>query len=222
MIIYTDDASPFRDDTKEEVFMYSTLDVIPEREDTIYFLISDKFSSEDVLKWHSIIRSKLIIITTKEPSLNKKAKEFCIVSDTLTSKEKPDDTFMAIRALINWNDRTRVQKIFKEQPLPLVNWFLKHNYKDIDFWRRMSKTMFILPERYTRAAIIYGIQPSRKKVLWPSKSKKVKETPYGFRSSDKYVDMILENSISVANHLREVGNVPQGMKKTKVDESKWF
>ena len=43
-----------------------------------------------------------------------------------------------------------------------------------------------------------------------------------FRDSDEHWELILENSISVANKVREVGDVPKGMRKTKVAESKWF
>jgi hypothetical protein len=202
--------------------MYRTLDTIPDRKDTIYYLTTDKFSSDDVLSWHPIITNKLIIITTKVPRLNKKAKELCIISDGLSKKETPDDTFLLIKALINWNDKKRVEGVFQKQPLPLVSWFLKGNYKDIDFWRRIADSMFTLPEEYTRAAIIYGIRPSRNRVIWPRKQKGIKEKPSVFRDSDEHWELILENSISVANKVREVGDVPKGMRKTKVAESKWF
>ena len=222
MIIFTNDESVFRDSNYNEVFMYRTLDTIPDRKDTIYYLTTDKFSSDDVLSWHSIVANKLIIITTKVPRLNKKAKELCIISDGLSKKETPDDTFLLIKALINWNDKKRVEGVFQKQPLPLVSWFLKGNYKDIDFWRRIADTKFTLPEKYTRAAIIYGIRPSRNRVIWPRKQKSVKEKPNVFRDSDEHWELILENSISVANKVREVGDVPKGMRKTKVAESKWF
>jgi len=222
MIIFTNDESVFRDSNYNEVFMYRTLDTIPDRKDTIYYLTSDKFSSDDVLSWHSIVANKLIIITTKVPRLNKKAKELCIISDGLSKKETPDDTFLLIKALVNWNDKKRVEGVFQKQPLPLVSWFLKGNYKDIDFWRRIADTKFILPEKYSRAAIIYGIKPSRNRVIWPKKQKGVKEKPNVFRDSDEHWELILENSISVANKVREVGDVPKGMRKTKVAESKWF
>jgi len=222
MIIFTNDESVFRDSNYNEVFMYRTLDTIPDRKDTIYYLTTDKFSSDDVLSWHSIVANKLIIITTKVPRLNKKAKELCIISDGLSKKETPDDTFLLIKALVNWNDKKRVEGVFQKQPLPLVSWFLKGNYKDIDFWRRIADTKFILPEKYSRAAIIYGIKPSRNRVIWPKKQKGVKEKPNVFRDSDEHWELILENSISVANKVREVGDVPKGMRKTKVAESKWF
>tara|TARA_R100000951_G_scaffold94157_1_gene82815 strand:+ start:5534 stop:6202 length:669 start_codon:yes stop_codon:yes gene_type:complete len=222
MIIFTDDESVFRDSNFNEVFMYRTLDTIPDRKDTIYYLTTDRFGSDDVLSWHPIVANKLIIITTKVPRLNKKAKELCIVSDGLSKKETSDDTFLLIKALINWNDKKRVEGVFQKQPLPLVNWFLKGNYKDIDFWRRIADTNLILPEKYTRAAIIYGIRPSRNRVIWPRKQKGIKEKPNVFRDSDEHWELILENSISVANKVREVGDVPKGMRKTKVAESKWF
>jgi hypothetical protein len=222
MIIFTNNESVFRNSEYNEVFMYRTLDTVPDRKDTIYYLTTDKFSSEDVLTWHPIVANKLIIITTKLPKLNKKAKDLCIIGDDLLQKEKTDDTFLLIKALINWDDKKRVDAVFKKQPIPLVSWFLKGNYKDIDFWRRIADTHFVLPEKYIRAAIIYGIRPSRNRVVWPRKQKSVKEKPKVFRDTDKHWELILENSISVANELREVGDVPKGMRKTKVAESKWF
>ena len=102
MIIFTDDESPFRDDN--EVFMYGSIDTVPDRKDTTYFLQSDKFSSEDVLSWSPIVQNRLVIITRKAPKLSKAAKELCVVHDNLKAKSN-DDTFLIVKAIINWADR---------------------------------------------------------------------------------------------------------------------
>ena len=161
MIIFTDDETPFR--SEKEMFMYGTIDTVPNLPDYTYFLHTDKFTSKDVLKWAPVVRNRLVIVTHKAPKLTKEANELCVVDDKLNDKSK-DDTFLLVKALVNWNDRKRVSAVFKEQPLPLLTWFLKDNVDDIKMWRRLAKTQFVLPEQYVKASLIYGITPSRKKV----------------------------------------------------------
>ena len=219
MIIFTDDESPFRDEN--EVFMYGSIDTVPDRKDTTYFLQSDKFSSEDVLSWSPIVQNRLVIITRKAPKLSKAAKELCVVHDNLKGKSN-DDTFLIVKAIINWADRERVASVFNNPPIPLLLWFLKGNETDIDVWRRFAKVQYILPEKYLVASIIYGITPSRKRVSWPKKKTKVKERPELFKADDKHWEIILENSISVANKVRESGDIPKGMTRRKVASQSWF
>ena len=218
MIIFTPDDTPFRSDS--EVFMYGTLDTIPNQPDTTYFLHSDKFGSEDVLFWSPIVQKRLVIVTQKAPSLNKAAKELCVVDDKLKTK-KNDDIFLVVKALLNWTDRERIKSVFGDPPIALLLWFLRGNETDIDVWRRFAKVQYILPEKYLKAAIIYGIQPSRKRVVWPKKKGKNKERPAMFQSSDKHWELLLENSISVANSVRDSDEVPKGMRRRKVAQNSW-
>ena len=219
MIIFTDDESPFRDEN--EVFMYGSIDTVPDRKDTTYFLHTDKFSSEDVLYWSSIVQNKLVIVTQKAPKLSKEAKELCVVHDNLNGKSN-DDTFLTVKAIINWADRERVATIFKSPPIALLLWFLRGNYTDIDFWRRIAKVQYNLPEDYLKASIIYGVKPSRKRVVWPKKKAKSKERPEIFKADDKHWEVISTNSISVANKIRASGDIPKGMARRKVASQKWF
>ena len=218
MIIFTDDETPFR--SEKEMFMYGTIDTVPNLPDYTYFLHTDKFTSKDVLKWAPVVRNRLVIVTRKAPKLTKEANELCVVDDKLNDKSK-DDTFLLVKALVNWNDRKRVSAVFKEQPLPLLTWFLKDNVDDIKMWRRLAKTQFVLPEQYVKASLIYGITPSRKKVAWPKRKSKSKERPELFRSTDQHWEVLLENSIRVANQVRTSGDIPKGMKRRKVAEQTW-
>jgi len=219
MIIFTSDETPFRSD--KEVCMYGTIDTIPNLPETTYILHTDKFGSEDVLAWSPFVQHRLVIVTQKAPSLNKAAHELCVVDDKLKGKNK-DDTFLIVKAIMNWTDRKRVRAVFKSPPIPLLLWFLRGNVEDIDVWRRIAKVQYTLPEDYLEAAIIYGIEPSRKRVAWPKKKGKSKERPSMFRSTDKHWEILIENSNSVANSVRNDGDIPKGMRRRKADEKSWL
>ena len=219
MIIFTKDATPFRSDN--EILMYNNLDSIPNLKETTYILHSDKFTSDDVIQWSPVINNKLVVVTDKEPKLNKKAKDLCVVDDNLKGKSN-DDAFVLVRALLNWGNRDRVKELYKDQPTQLLLWFLKENVDDIDVWRRISKVLYTLPEEYMKASLIYGIKPSRARVKWPKKKGKSKERPEIFRSTDQHWEVILENYISVANKVRDSGDVPKGMKRTKQKALSWL
>ncbi len=77
---------------------------------------------------------------------------------------------------MNWTDRERVEKVWDEPPTELLNWFLRGNYTDIDFWRRISKVQYLLPQKYYKASVIHGLKPSRARVSWPKKKVKVNLT----------------------------------------------
>ena len=219
MIIFTTDETPFRSD--REIIMSGTLDTIPSDKDTTYILYSDKFSSQDVLDWSPFVTNKLVIVTHKAPSLTKKANELCVVDEKLKDKSN-DDTFRLVKALMNWSDRERVKKLWNAPPIPLLNWFLLGNEDDIDFWRRIAKVRFTLPEKYLEASTIYGITPSRKRVVWPKRKGKSKERPVIFKSTDEHWEILIDKSISVANSVRDADDVPSGMRKRKAASQKWI
>jgi len=218
MIIFTSDDTPFR--SEKEVCMYGSLDTIPNQPDTTYFLHTDKFGSKDVLAWSQFVQHRLVIVTQKAPTLNKAAHELCVVDDKLKGKNN-DETLLIVKAIMNWADRERVGVVFKKPPMPLLLWFLRGNVKDIDVWRRIAKVQYILPEEYLRAAIIYGIKPTRKRVEWPKKKGKSKERPPMFRSTDKHWEILIEKSKAVANSVRNEGAIPKGMRRRKEAEKRW-
>ena len=98
-----------------------------------------------------MIRSRLVVVTDKPPKLNKQAKELCVVDDKLKGKSK-DNTFLLIKALMNWDNRDRVKALYVDQPTPLVLWFLRGNNQDIELWRRISKVLYTLPEDYLKGS----------------------------------------------------------------------
>jgi len=219
MIIFTTDETPFR--CENEIIMYGSIDVIPTVKETTYILHTNKFSSDDVIYWSDIIKSRLVIVTEKIPKLSKKAKELCIIDDKLKAQNTPD-VFLLVKALMNWQNRDKVKQMYQDQPTPLLLWFLKGNVSDIKLWRRVSKVLYQLPEKYLQAVLLYGIKPSRQRAVWPKKTKKEKERPSLFRESDKHWELILENSKAVANKVRDDGDVPSGMKKTKEKVIDWI
>ena len=196
-------------------------DTIPNQPDTTYFLHTDKFGSKDVLAWSPIVQNRLVIVTQKAPSLNKEANKLCVIDDKLKGKNT-DETFLIVKAIVNWTDRERVRAVFNNPPMELLLWFLRGNVEDMDVWRRVAKVQYTLPEDYLEAAIIYGIEPSRARVSWPKKKGKSKERPSMFRSTDKYCDLLMENSICVANTVREDGEIPKGMLRRKAAVKTWL
>jgi len=219
IIIFTNDETPFRSDN--EIIMHGMIDSIPTLKETTYILHSNKFSSDDVIIWSPLIQNKLVIVTEKLPKLSKKAKELCVIDDNLKKKDN-NETFMLVRGMVNWEDRNRVKAFYKDQPTALLLWFLKANVSDIEMWRRVAKVLYFLPEKYLKASLVYGIKPSRKRVEWPKKKVTVKEKPELFRRTDKHWEILLENSITVANKVRDNGNIPKGMRKTKQRQHKWI
>ena len=219
MIIFTSDPEPFQDG--HYITMYGKIDTIPTLKETTYILHSDKFSSQDVIDWSPVIHNKLVVVTDKPPKLNKQAKELCVVDDKLNGKSK-DNTFLLVKALMNWSDRERVKVLYKNQPTPLLLWFLRANNDDIDLWRKIAEVLYTLPEDYLKAILTYGIKPSRQRATWPKKQKKDKDRPSIFRSSDQHWEIILDNSITVANAVRDDGDIPGGMRKTKEVSTSWL
>ena len=124
--------------------MYGKIDTIPTLKEITYILHSDKFSSDDVITWTPLIQNRLVVVTDKPPKLNKQAKELCVVDDKLNGKSK-DNTFLLVKALMNWSDRERVKVLYKNQPTPLLLWFLRANNDDIELWRRISEVLYTLP-----------------------------------------------------------------------------
>ena len=219
MIIFTTDPEPFQDG--KYITMYGKIATIPTLKEITYILHSDKFSSDDVISWSPMIKSRLVVVTDKPPKLNKQAKELCVVDDKLDSKSK-DNTFLLVKALLNWSDRERVKVLYENQPTPLLLWFLRSNNNDIDLWRRVADVLHTLPEDYLKAVLTYGIKPSRQRATWPKKKKKGKDKPMMFRRSAQHWEIILENSITVANAVRDDGDIPEGMRKTKEVSTSWL
>ena len=70
--------------------------------------------------------------------------------------------------------------------------------------------------------MVYGIEPAHKKIKFPKKKKEVYRHEL-CRSSDKHIDVIVQNSITVSNRIKEQGgSVPKGMKKSKDLINEWL
>ena len=123
---------------------------------------------------------------------------------------------------MTWKDRRRVNAVFSKTPLPLAKAFLKENDVDITVSPKIAKTAMFLPEKYARAIMVYGIEPAHKKIKFPKKKKQEYRHEL-CRSSDKHINVIVENSITVSNRVKEQGgSVPKGMKKSKERTNEWL
>tara|TARA_R110000851_G_scaffold219699_1_gene372417 strand:- start:140 stop:805 length:666 start_codon:yes stop_codon:yes gene_type:complete len=219
IVIFTDDDSKFMDG--RYIMMMGQIDTPPTNKDITYILRSNKFKEKDVLEWLPLIKNRLVVCCDKPPKITKKSEEFVIIDDSLKIKGKRNH-YSPINALLTWKDRKRVSAVFAQTPLPLANVFLLENDVDIGIWRKIAQTAMFLPEKYTRAIMVYGIQPAHKKTKFPKKKKVVYQYEQ-CRESDKHIQVIVENSITVSNRIKEQGgSVPKGMNKTKGLVNEWL
>ena len=219
IVIFTDDDSKFMQ--SKYIMMIGRIDTPPVAKDTTYILRSNNFKEKDILEWLPYIQNRLVVCCDKPPKITSKTEEFVIVDESLKIKGKRNH-YSPINALLSWKDRRRVNAVFSQTPLPLAKAFLEVNDVDISVWRRIAKTAMFLPEKYTRAIMVYGIEPAHTKTKFPKK----KKAPYKYeqcRDTDKHIQVIVENSISVSNRIKEQGgSVPKGMKKSKEKVNEWL
>ena len=219
IVIFTDDDSKFI--TGKYIMMIGKIDTPPTEKDITYILRSNKFKEKDVLEWLPLIKNRLVVCCDKPPKITKKSEEFVIIDDSLKIKGKTNH-YSPINALLSWKDRRRVNAVFCKTPLPLAKAFLEENDVDINIWRRLAKTAMFLPEKYTRAIMVYGIQPAHTKTKFPKK-KKITYKHEQCRATDKHIQVIVENSITVSNRIKEQGGeIPAGMNKSKGLCNEWL
>jgi hypothetical protein len=219
IVIFTDDDSKFMD--SKYIMMIGEIDTPPTDKDTTYILRSNKFKEKDVLEWLPMITNRLVVCCDKPPKISNKSEDYVIISESLKIKGKSNH-YSPINALLTWKDRRRVNAVFSKTPLPLAKAFLKENDVDITVWRKLAKTAMFLPEKYVRAIMVYGIEPAHKKTKFPKK-KKQEYIHEQSRSSDKHIEVIVKNSITVSNRIKEQGgSIPKGMKKSKGLIQEWL
>ena len=220
IIIFTADDAKYRDNSS--VVMRGTLSTLPTVPDTTFILHSDKFNEKDVLYWAPIIPYRLVVVTSKPPTLTNASTEYTIVDSNL--KVKKPNFRRPIDGLFKWGNRVRVWNIIKSVPLTLISSFLRINRSfDIKLGRRIARCRYTLPDDYLYASITYSVEPSHDNVEWPKKGHKAYEKPMFFRKSDKYAEAIISGSPEVANDLRANGDeLPKGVKKKAERTTKWL
>lgn len=130
-----------------------------------------------------------------------------------------------MKALLTWEDRSRVHSVLEGYPIPLALSFLRENrLHDIELWRRLAEVGLELDDSFTYAVMAFCTEPKRERVDWPKKTK-VKETPpFPFRENDKYWKEIIATDPNVRNQIRTQTpeQIPKWMKKTMEDVPKWI
>jgi len=219
IIIFTKDPTPFM--TGDYLVMHRQLDTAPTQANITYILHTDKFGVKEIERWSPVIQNRLVIVTEKAPKITKKVEDLVVVDDKLLIKTR-DNYIGAVKSLLTWQDRDRVSKVMHKIPLPLVIAFLKENDIDIEVWRSLMKTHQVLPEKYSRALLSYGIEAKNRRINWPKKKSKVKQIPDMFKKDDQHWEIITKNSITVANALRVRGDtLPKGVNKRKQVSDEW-
>lgn len=218
VIIFADDDAKYR--KGDHIVMYGEMTVAPTAPDTTFIFHTDKFSEKDAIMWAPIIPYRMVVVGNL-PKLTK-ASEHCVIVDQ-ESKVKQDHS-RSIRAALCWADRDRAHRALSPVPVPLANAFLRANVTEIGVGRLMARCKYTLHEDYTKAVMAYGITPVRN-FKWPPKSKRTLDIlPLGIRQTDKHMDIIMNNDVSVSNELRanEPVALPLGLPKKKQEVIEWL
>ena len=220
LIILAGDDSRFR--VGDYIVMHREMTCLPTAPATTYIFHTNKFTEDDIIKWHDIVSYRLVVILDKKPKLTKKTADFVVVDDSL--KDKPDMIGPAIGAMMRWRDRTAAHKLITTIPIPvaLAVWRNAHP-EDIDTARRLAKVSFTLPDHYAHAVFAWSINPNKpSRRLKPNK--KDYEVPQGFRNSDIYIEELIRLAPDVANKIRatDIQALPKGVKKTKQAVLDWL
>lgn len=200
MIIFAADDAPFRNGNF--VVMHKDILYPPTAPDTTYIFHPYRFNMADVAAWIPYISHRLVVIVNNKPTIPKKYEEDMTIHPSLGKRQ--DGHIKAIQPAFAWSNRSKVYRGLRSVPMPLFAAFLRSNRPhDIDTWRLLAKTTFVLPEEYSHAVCAYSIQPRVGRVEWPKKTAKVAEIDNNmFRSTDLYADIIICNATPVSNSIR--------------------
>tara|TARA_R100000152_G_C6779345_1_gene210898 strand:+ start:1877 stop:2557 length:681 start_codon:yes stop_codon:yes gene_type:complete len=203
------------------VIMRNEIDSPMTDPDTTFILYSDKFKNKDVKEWLPHIGNRLIVVTSKKPTISANEKPYVIIHPSLTGDK--DSLLVGINAILQWPDRRRVWVSQKGMPIPYALAFLRENVDDIDFWRLVAKANMQMSDDIVRSIFAYGITGKRSKVKWPKKKKAEDMAPFPFRQSDLYWREIVTNFIPATNDLRARGDtLPKGVRKTSEQVTEWI
>ena len=203
------------------VIMRNEIDAPMNDPDTTFILYSDTFKGKDVREWHPHIGNRLIVVTSKKPTISASEKPHVIIHTSLTGEK--DSLLVGINAILQWPDRRRVWASQGGMPIPYALAFLRENVDDIDFWRLVAKSSMHMNDDIVRAIFAYGIKGKRSKVKWPKKKKTEETAPFPFRQNDLYWKEIVTNFIPATNDLRARGEaLPKGVRKTSEQVTEWI
>jgi len=218
VIIYAGDDTSFK--RGDFIVMYGEMTSPPNLPDMTYILHCESFPASMAKEWLPYIEYRLVVIPRKGCKGIKEGNGILIDKSAKTKKENHNQP---MNALFKWGDRARVWGIFKQSPMPLAEAFHRANrIDDIDTMRIVSDARYWMDEKYARAALVFGTKSSQAQVDWPKKKAVVEESIHGFRETDIYAELIVQNAPEVRNELRTVGKVPSTIKKTKEAVIEWL
>lgn len=213
MLIFTRDAQAYREGDYVE-----GKGVVSSPSDGLTVIVHEKRpSKEECMGWLDLISYRMVWVCDKAPDI----KDDRVIYDK-TMKRKKSDYIPAIQATLRWSDRNRVWSGMTKVPVPLMLSFLKENVRDINLYRLLAKSFRWCPEEWQQAAICFATKPISGRPAFPKKKKKEELQIQGFRESDLYTDMIIQDG-KVANMIRSTcDELPKGMKKRKQGVVDWL
>lgn len=220
VVIFTKDDKPFM--VGNYILMVGKIDTSLSGKDTTYILRTDRFNEAEVKKWLPFIENRLVVCIEKAPKISKDIQDHVIIDSSL---QKPNDKTLlnSVVAMLSWPDRKRVWHQIQGLPIPYALAFLRVNRDDINLWRRIALNNMEVDDDFITAIFAYGVEPDRKKTVWPKKAKAVDEAPAPFRQNDEHWRMIVDNDVLVANEIRRTASqLPKGMKKTVEKVNTWL
>ena len=191
----------------------------PTKRDTTYIFHIGRITEKEILRWQEVVNYRLVFVIDKLPKISGKTKDSIIIDKSLIVRKS--DFKREIGAMLNWGNREQAAKYIEKLPTPLALSFLRENRKDIGLWRLLADCAFVLPDKYAKAILSYGVEAGRG-MKWPKRKTTAKERPDGFRESDVYWEQLLECSARVRNDVRDTGKVPKGVKKKKESILEWI
>lgn len=185
--------------------------------DNLTVIVHDKRPSKDeYVGWLDYISYRMVVVCDKAPDIDDER-----VMYDKSMKKRKSDYIPAIQATLRWQDRNRVWNTMPRVPIPLMLSFLRENVKDINLYRLLAKAFRWTPEEWQQAAVCFATKPTSGRPSFPKKRKKAESQIDGFRESDMYTDMIIQDG-KVANMIRSTNkDIPKGMKKRKQKVMEW-
>tara|TARA_R100000808_G_C2153743_1_gene164295 strand:+ start:3186 stop:3854 length:669 start_codon:yes stop_codon:yes gene_type:complete len=220
VIIYAGDDKDFK--TGDYIVMYGEITSPPTAPNTTYILHCESFPMSLAKEWAGLVQYRLVVIPRKGIRGVREGDNILIHKSAKTAKSNYNSP---INAMFKWNDRNRAWKTMKPVPLALAEAFHRVNRPDgIEEQRIISKARYQMEEEYAKAALVFGITPIPNDfVSWPKKKADEDDSiHFGFRSTDVYADMIVQNAPEVRNKLRTIDQAPSTIKKRKETLLEWL
>ena len=208
---------PDRHSTSKQGFvMHGAVDTEPACEKTTYIVHGLSPSLDEAKAWVRHVGYKLVFVPKRKPKYATDTD--CGVLVDWENKSKWDRTPLCV---LRWVDRERVANAIEDIPIPILLANVRPNVKDIELWRLLALASFNVPEWWVRRILAYAVTPTRNTRPPKRMTKQVDGSEFGYRESDLYLDIILENQKNPANEYRDKADEIKHIRKTK-QEDDWL